>query len=130
MQVSHEYHTFDTIPKLENSLKRNLKKMGFDLMTPIQKSVVSYILEGRDVIGCARTGSGKTVAFLLPIINKMLRHPSEKQKGNTSYPNTIILVPTRELAEQIFKEARKIVHETGLLVTKIYGGVPQYPQKQ
>ena len=57
---------------LANQLQINLEKLKFSKMTPIQKAVISYILQGNDVMGCAQTGSGKTIAFLLPIVNKML----------------------------------------------------------
>jgi ATP-dependent RNA helicase DDX3X len=77
-------------------------------------------------MGCSQTGSGKTIAFLAPIITKMLNDGPPKNE-NISYgqsaPIVLILVPTRELAEQIYKEARKLVHKTHMEVIKIYGGV-------
>jgi superfamily II DNA/RNA helicase len=95
-------------------------------MTPIQQSVIPYLIQGKDVMGCAQTGSGKTVSFLAPIINKMLQDgpPKEDTPSGISSPIGIILAPTRELAEQIYKEARKLVYKTGILVVKVYGGVP------
>jgi superfamily II DNA/RNA helicase len=104
---------------------QNIEKMGFSQMTPIQQSVIPYLVEGKDVMGCAQTGSGKTVSFLAPIINKMLQDgpPKEESPAGVS-PIGIILAPTRELAEQIYKEARKLVYKTGILVVKVYGGVP------
>ena len=103
----------------------NLTKMKYDLMTPIQRTVIPYVLEGKDCLGCAQTGSGKTIAFLAPIVSLMLKEgcPKEKITRFSSYPVCLILVPTRELAEQIYKEARKVIHKTGIVVTKVYGGV-------
>lgn len=117
--------------QLHNQLKKNLEQMGFEFMTPIQRAVIPYVMKGKDVMGCAQTGSGKTVAFLAPIINKMLEDgPPETNELNNSRvlgisaPIALILTPTRELAEQIYKEARKVLHKTGIIVVKVYGGVP------
>jgi superfamily II DNA/RNA helicase len=113
---------------LHEKLKSNLENMGFEMMTPIQKEVLPYILKGHDTIGCAQTGSGKTVSFLAPIVNKMLIDGPPKTDAQlpngVSAPVALIVVPTRELAEQIYKEARKIIHKTGIVVVKVYGGIP------
>ena len=103
-------------------------------MTPIQQIIIPYILLKKDCLGCAQTGSGKTIAFLIPLINLMLKEGPPKDdnkylKTNSnynlscSYPVMLILVPTRELAEQIFKEARKVCYKTGIIVSRCYGGV-------
>ena len=122
---------------LHKNLQKNLQKMQFDKMTPIQKAAIGYLMNGKDVMGCAQTGSGKTVAFLLPIINSMLNEgPPEGKinfklvthKSGYSAPVALILVPTRELADQIFKQARKLISQTGISVTKVYGGVPHDSQ--
>jgi len=116
-------------------LKNNLVKMKYDQMTPIQKVIIPYILQKNDCLGCAETGSGKTIAFLSPIISLLLNEgpPKEDEKylkknskysNSTSYPVCLILVPTRELAEQIFIESRKLLYKTGIVVCKCYGGVP------
>ena len=70
---------------LDKKLQLNLDKMHFEKMTPIQKSVISYIIEGNDVMGCAQTGSGKTLAFLLPIVNKMMSQGPPNVKGKVSF---------------------------------------------
>jgi len=117
--------------ELDKILLENLEKMKFDKMTQIQKLVIEYLINGNDVMGCAQTGSGKTIAFLLPIVNKMIKKgPPEvsSYKKGVSAPVTLILVPTRELAEQIFKEARKLISLSGINVVKVYGGVPQDSQ--
>ena len=66
---------------MNKMLLTNLDKMHFEKMTPIQKAVVTYIFDGHDVMGCAQTGSGKTVAFLLPIVNKMMIQGPPNVKG-------------------------------------------------
>lgn len=104
-------------------------------MTPIQKIIIPYILQKKDCLGCAETGSGKTVSFLAPIISILLNEgppkddkiflkQNSKYSNSCSYPVCLILVPTRELAEQIYIESRKLLYKTGIVVTKCYGGVP------
>ena len=118
----------------DSHIQSNLKKLHYDLMTPIQQIIIPYILLKKDCLGCAQTGSGKTIAFLIPLINLMLKEGPPKDdnkylKTNSnynlscSYPVMLILVPTRELAEQIFKEARKVCYKTGIIVSRCYGGV-------
>jgi superfamily II DNA/RNA helicase len=104
--------------------------MQFDQLTPIQKAVITWITEGHDVMGCSQTGSGKTIAFLLPILNKMMSEgpPEEYKYESVGCPVTLVLIPTRELAEQIYKEARKLTYQTGINPVKIYGGVNQDSQ--
>jgi ATP-dependent RNA helicase DDX3X len=110
--------------KFENVLLENITTLKFGQMTPIQRTVVPFIIRNNDVMGCSQTGSGKTVAFLAPIINKMLKEGPPQDDGfRGSAPVTLVLIPTRELAEQIHKEARKLVHKTGISVVKVYGGV-------
>ncbi|XP_066503929.1 probable ATP-dependent RNA helicase DDX59 [Hoplias malabaricus] len=106
-------------------LKVNLKKAGYEAPTPIQMQMVPVGLVGRDVIATADTGSGKTIAFLLPV----LVHSLEKQTGTSSGPVSVILTPTRELAIQIERQAKELVMglpnmRTALLV----GGMPLPPQ--
>ena len=120
-------------------LQKNITKMKYDLMTPIQKAIIPYILESKDCLGCAETGSGKTIAFLTPIISLLLKEgppkedeeflkPNSKYTNSCSYPVCLIIVPTRELAEQIYIEARKLLYKTGIVVCKCYGGVPNDTQ--
>ena len=120
-------------------LYKNITKMKFDLMTPIQKAIIPYILQSKDCLGCAETGSGKTIAFLTPIISLLLKDgpPKEDEKylktnskytNSCSYPVCLVLVPTRELAEQIYIESRKLLYKTGIVVCKCYGGVPNDTQ--
>lgn len=115
---------------LNKFLLDNFVKMNFEQMTPIQKNVIPIITPGNDVMACSQTGSGKTIAFLAPIVNQMLNDgpPNVDLENFPSAPVALILIPTRELAEQIYKEARKLLHQTGISITKIYGGVPHDSQ--
>jgi ATP-dependent RNA helicase DDX3X len=124
LDEKNDIKKFDDLTDLETSLRDNLKRMCFDFMTPIQKAVIPYLKGGSDVMGCSETGSGKTIAFLLPIVTKMLKEgPPEAKQSQSATPVTLVLVPTRELAEQVYKEAKKLCHKTGINTVKIYGGV-------
>ncbi|MCL1821977.1 MAG: DEAD/DEAH box helicase, partial [Prolixibacteraceae bacterium] len=89
--------------------------MGFDEATPIQEQAIPIILEGKDLIACAQTGTGKTAAFLLPILDFI----SKKKESSTS---TLILVPTRELAIQIDQQVQGFAYTLGINSIAIYGG--------
>jgi superfamily II DNA/RNA helicase len=89
--------------------------MGFKNTTPIQELAIPEILDGRDLIACAQTGTGKTAAFVIPILDMILEHPA----GDTS---TLILVPTRELAMQIDQQVQGIAYGLGIHSIAIYGG--------
>ncbi|KFV55536.1 putative ATP-dependent RNA helicase DDX4, partial [Tyto alba] len=105
------------------TLNMNIAKAGYSKLTPVQKYSIPIILAGRDLMACAQTGSGKTVAFLLPIVAHMMRDgitaSSFKEKQE---PECIIVAPTRELINQIFLEARKFVYGTCIRPAVIYGG--------
>ena len=137
-EISYESSKFPSTFKnidFHPLLKNNLTLMKYDLMTPIQKVIIPYILYKKDCLGCAETGSGKTVSFLAPIISLLLKDgppiedkellkQNSKYSNSCSYPVCLVLVPTRELAEQIYIESRKLLYKTGIVVTKCYGGVP------
>ncbi|NWH73272.1 DDX4 helicase, partial [Piaya cayana] len=105
------------------TLNRNVAKAGYSKLTPVQKYSIPIILAGRDLMACAQTGSGKTAAFLLPIVAHMLKTgvtgSSFKEQQE---PECIIVAPTRELINQIFLEARKFVYGTCIRPVVIYGG--------
>ncbi|KRF98680.1 uncharacterized protein Dwil_GK18312 [Drosophila willistoni] len=105
--------------KLRDILMDNIKKSAYTVPTPIQKVSIPVISAGRDLMACAQTGSGKTAAFLLPILNHILDKGYELEIGK---PQAIIMSPTRELAVQIFNEARKFAHNSYLKITIVYGG--------
>lgn len=99
----------------ESNLQEGLDSMGFNTPTPIQEQAIPIIQSKRDLIGCAQTGTGKTAAFLLPILNKLARHPTDST-------NTLIIVPTRELALQIDQALQGFSYFTSVSSLAIYGG--------
>jgi ATP-dependent RNA helicase RhlE len=107
------FHSLGLGPPLTDTLRR----LGFDSPTPIQEQAIPFILAGRDVVGSAETGSGKTAAFLLPAMARLLRG---KNAGAT---RVLILVPTRELAMQVFTVAQELAAGTGIGCIPVYGGV-------
>ena len=106
--------TFEEIG-LHELVLEGLSCMGFEKATPIQEQAIPEVLKGRDIIGCAQTGTGKTAAFVLPILNKIL----EKDYKSTS---TLIIVPTRELALQIDQQIQGLAYFTGATSICLYGG--------
>ncbi len=100
---------------LDAQLMEGLSSMGFETPTPIQEQTIPIILEGKDLIACAQTGTGKTAAYLLPILSKLAAHPS---------PNvdTLIISPTRELALQIDRALEGFAYFTSVSSIAIYGG--------
>jgi ATP-dependent RNA helicase RhlE len=107
---------------LDKSLLRALKELGFARPTPIQSEAIPPALEGRDVLACAMTGSGKTAAFLLPIIDRLMKKP----RGVT---RALVLVPTRELAAQVFEHLNELAVHTPIAGAAIFGGVGIGPQE-
>lgn len=97
----------------------NIKKSGYTVPTPIQKNAIPIIMAKRDLMACAQTGSGKTAAFLLPIINDLLANNVDMHIGR---PQVLIVSPTRELSIQIFNEARKFSLGSYLKISIVYGG--------
>lgn len=89
--------------------------MGFSKPTPIQEQAIPVILQNRDIIACAQTGTGKTASYLLPVINKMMQ-------SENRHLNTLIIVPTRELAQQIDQQVEGFAYFTGISSISIYGG--------
>ena len=124
-----QFTSLGTIPP---QLEKNISTLHFDYMTPIQKAVIPYMKDGKDIMGCSETGSGKTIAYLFPVIyNMLLSGPpqsSSSKPSRTAYPVSLVLVPTRELADQVYKEAKKLSYLTGINPVKIYGGVPYESQ--
>ena len=110
---------------LHSALNRAVKAEGYVQPTPIQELAIPHVLNGRDVLGCAQTGTGKTAAFALPVLHRMLNEP---QKGKRRYIRVLALAPTRELAIQIGSSFSAYSKFTDLCGTVIYGGVNQNPQ--
>ncbi len=106
-------------------LARAIAEAGYDTPTPIQASSIPHLLEGRDLLGCAQTGTGKTAAFALPILQGL--HASG---APTRHIRTLILTPTRELAAQIGDSFKTYGRHLPLKSTVIFGGVPQHKQER
>ncbi len=106
---------------LNTRLLEGIRKAGYEAPTPIQEAAIPAALRGRDIIGTAQTGTGKTAAFVLPILNKLL-------DGPRGIPRALIVTPTRELAEQIHDVIRDLATGTKLRSVTIYGGVAMGPQ--
>jgi len=111
------FNTFAFQPQINAGIDR----AGFDSPTPIQAKTILPILEGRDVIGLAQTGTGKTAAFVLPILQKLM-------SGSRGKPHALVLAPTRELAEQTHTVFKQLGAKTGLRFISIYGGVSSKSQ--
>jgi len=106
---------------LNESLMRGIEAAGFTSPRPIQVATIPAGLQGRDVLGLAQTGTGKTAAFALPLLDRLLQNPGR-------FPRALILAPTRELANQIALEIKTLARFTRLQMVTIFGGVPQYKQ--
>lgn len=106
---------------LHPQIQAGITKAGYDHPTPIQNETIPPILAGSDVLGLAQTGTGKTAAFVLPILNKLMTGPR-------GFPRALILAPTRELAEQTNTAIKNLGKQTGLRSLTIYGGVSSHNQ--
>ena len=114
---------------LEPSILRGIEEAGFEYCTPIQAQSLPAVLAGRDVEGQAQTGTGKTAAFLVGIMNLLLREPRHPDVGN-GQPRAIVLAPTRELAVQIHHDAEQIGVHTGLRFGVVFGGTGYESQRE
>jgi superfamily II DNA/RNA helicase len=110
---------------LGSNIVETLANMGAATPFPIQAASIPAVLEGRDVLARGRTGSGKTIAFGAPLVERVLRSQAGKRREFGRSPRAIILAPTRELALQIDRTIQPIARSVGLFTTQIYGGVPQ-----
>ena len=113
-------HEFGLIPALTEAIR----DMGYTRPTPIQAEAIPVVLAGRDLIGCASTGTGKTAAFLLPILQRL----------HTGTPHgkirALVLTPTRELALQIDEQVLALGYHVGLTAVSVLGGVDMRPQER
>lgn len=109
--------------KINNPLRNALDDLGFQEATPIQEQAFSVVMSGKDVVGIAQTGTGKTFAYLLPLLN-MLSFSKE------IHPRVLILVPTRELVVQVVEEVEKLAKYASVRVTGVYGGTSMNRQKE
>ncbi|HZX75652.1 ATP-dependent RNA helicase RhlB, partial [Lysobacter sp.] len=119
------FSSFDLHP----SLLAGLEAAGFTRCTPIQALTLPIALQGRDVAGQAQTGTGKTLAFLVAVMNRLLTRPALAERKPED-PRALILAPTRELAIQIHKDAVKFGSDLGLKFALVYGGVDYDKQRE
>ena len=119
---------FDTLG-LDASLLEGLAVRGFERTTPIQSAVIPIALAGDDVIGCADTGTGKTVAFVLPILHRLLTSRAARP-DDRGYTRVLILAPTRELCVQIEDDVQGFTYHTDLTSIAVYGGVGMDAQER
>ncbi|MFN0133946.1 MAG: DEAD/DEAH box helicase [Phycisphaerales bacterium] len=120
---------FSTL-SLSPPVLRALVDEGYETPTPIQARAIQPILEGRDLLGCAQTGTGKTAAFALPILSRLAAAPVDKSRRGPALPRVLVLAPTRELAVQICESFAAYGRHTHLTHTTIYGGVSQVHQER
>ncbi|KHJ94736.1 DEAD/DEAH box helicase, partial [Oesophagostomum dentatum] len=120
--------------KLHPWIEENIQRSGYNRPTPVQKYSIPALMAGRDLMSCAQTGSGKTAAFLVPVINAILQDGPEAQHPPTmshhgrkkQYPSALVLSPTRELSLQIYNESRKFGYRTPITSALLYGGRENY----
>ena len=113
---------------LNDNILRSLTTEGYTTPTPIQAKAIPPVLEGRDLLGCAQTGTGKTAAFALPVLHRLISQPVDKTRRGPALPRVLVLSPTRELATQIAESFATYGRHTGLSLTTIFGGVSQFHQ--
>ena len=115
----------------EPALRDALDQRGYEVTTPIQSAVLPYALQGKDVIGCAETGTGKTAAYVLPVLARLIREDREAGPKRAHHATrALILAPTRELATQIDDEIQGFAYHAPVASAAVYGGVPLEPQER
>ncbi len=119
--------TFDSLG-LSADLVRMVAEEGYETPTPVQSAAIPLVLEGRDVLAAAQTGTGKTAAFVLPILDRMRAHANTSFSPARHPVRVLILVPTRELAMQVDESVRTYGRTVPLRSTVVYGGIPMDPQ--
>ena len=107
----------------EPGLMEGLEAMGFETATPVQEQAIPSIMEGKDVLACAQTGTGKTAAFLLPVLNRLAQEPNDGI-------DTLIIEPTRELAQQVDQQLEALSYFTSVSSIAVYGGRDGHAMEQ
>src|SRR6201986_3459083 len=118
---------FDTLP-LDAKLIRAVADQGYAFMTPIQAKAIPLVLEGRDVMAAAQTGTGKTAAFSIPLLQKMMRHETASVSPARHPVRALVLAPTRELADQVAQNIKAYAKHSNLRVAVVFGGIDMKPQ--
>jgi ATP-dependent RNA helicase RhlE len=115
---------------LADDMLRAVHALEYEQPTPIQEAAIPHGLAGRDIVGCAQTGTGKTAAFLLPMLQRMDGAQARPQKTRACTPRALVVTPTRELAAQIEAVGLALTARTRSRVLAVFGGVPYYSQAQ
>ncbi|TSE19068.1 ATP-dependent RNA helicase RhlE [Tepidimonas alkaliphilus] len=113
---------------LAEPLMRAIAEIGYTAMTPIQAQAIPVVLQGRDVMGAAQTGTGKTAAFSLPLLQRLLPHANTSASPARHPVRALVLLPTRELADQVAQQIRRYAAYTPLRCAVVFGGVDIKPQ--
>ncbi|OIP13315.1 MAG: ATP-dependent RNA helicase [Comamonadaceae bacterium CG_4_9_14_0_8_um_filter_57_21] len=114
--------------QLAAPLARAVAEMGYESMTPIQAQAIPVVLQGRDVMGAAQTGTGKTAAFALPLMQRMLKHENASTSPARHPVRALVLLPTRELADQVADNIKLYGKYTNLRSAVVFGGMDMKPQ--
>jgi len=120
---------FSILP-LDPKLLRAVAESGYTAMTPIQAKAIPIVLDGRDVMGAAQTGTGKTAAFTLPLLQRMLKHENASMSPARHPVRALVLAPTRELADQVAANVAKYAQHSQLRSTVVFGGIDMKPQTE
>ncbi|GBF99463.1 DEAD-box ATP-dependent RNA helicase [Raphidocelis subcapitata] len=121
--------SLDNYPQLADSIKSLLRSKGIEALFPIQSACLDFALQGHDIVGRARTGCGKTLAFVLPIVQGLLAGGGAGKKAFGRKPAVVVLAPTRELAKQVHADFEYIGKSAGLITVCLYGGTQYGPQE-
>ena len=113
---------------LAEPLARAVAEMGYETMTPIQEQAIPVVLQGKDVMGAAQTGTGKTAAFALPLLQRMMKHENASTSPARHPVRALVLLPTRELAVQVAEQVKLYAKYTNLTSAVVFGGMDMKPQ--
>ena len=113
---------------LAEPLSRAVAEMGYESMTPIQAQAIPVVLTGKDVMGAAQTGTGKTAAFSLPLLQRLLKHENTSTSPARHPVRALVLLPTRELADQVAQQVKLYAKYTNLRSAVVFGGMDMKPQ--
>lgn len=114
--------------QLAPTLARAVAEMGYENMTPIQAQAIPVVLTGKDVMGAAQTGTGKTAAFSLPLLQRLLKHENASTSPARHPVRALVLLPTRELADQVAQQIKQYAVHTHLRSAVVFGGMDMKPQ--
>jgi ATP-dependent RNA helicase RhlE len=113
---------------LAEPLSRAVAELGYESMTPIQAKAIPLVIQGRDVMGAAQTGTGKTAAFALPLLHRLLKHENTSTSPARHPVRALVLLPTRELADQVAQAIKAYAKYTQIRTTVVFGGMDMKPQ--